>query len=71
MVMEERINILIAQEWCGQMVENSHHQNGPVELAQLLNYSHEIRIVDAAMLWYETPQGNSYWSRIQYELGSI
>ena len=69
--MEERINILIAQEWCGQMVENSHHQNGPGQIALLLNDSNKIRIVDAAMIWTETPQRRNYWSRINATLGSI
>lgn len=70
-MLKERINILIAQEWCGQMVENSRYQNGPGKIAQLLNRSHEIRIVDAAMIWSETPQRHNYWSRIQATLGSI
>lgn len=69
--MEERINILMERGWCGLMVENAHHQNGPGKIALLLNHSNEIRIVDLAMLWSNTPQGHDYWSRIQAELGSI
>lgn len=70
-MLKERINILIEQKWCGQMVENNRHQSGPRKIAQLLNHSYEIRIVDATMIWSETPQGTDYWSRIQARLGSI
>lgn len=58
--------------WCGQMVENNRHQGGRRGyVSQLLKHTCEMRIVDRAMYWEDTPQGHDYWSRIQSELGSI
>lgn len=64
--MITKMKELCEQVWCSQLVANHHETRGD-DIKYTLRGSYYKYIVDWPQTWVQTPQGGSYWSRIDNE----